>query len=96
MNLYAMLKNNKVIDVIFSEEKPQWPVTNSGVPIVAIACEGSVEIGMIYDDEAEKFSFPVPVKTEAIPTQLDRIEEKIQTNEDLQTFYDDVMKEVGL
>ena len=96
MNLYAMLKNNRVIDVISSEEKPQWPVTNSGVPIVAIVCEDSVEIGMIYDDVTGKFSFPVPMEIEVVPTQLDRIEAKIQTNEDLQAFYDDVMKEVGL
>lgn len=28
--------------------------------------------------------------------KLDSIEAKIQTNEDLQTFYDDIVKEVGL
>ena len=51
---------------------------------------------MIYDDVTGKFSFPVPMEIEVVPTQLDRIEAKIQTNEDLQAFYDDVMKEVGL
>lgn len=28
--------------------------------------------------------------------KLESIEEKIQTNEDLQTFYDDIVREVGL
>lgn len=37
---------------------------------------------------------PEPVDPE--PTQLDRIEAKLQVNEDLQNFYDEIVKEVGL
>lgn len=43
---------------------------------------------------------PEPVEPEPTPDpvmeKLDSIEAKIQTNEDLQTFYDDIVKEVGL
>lgn len=34
--------------------------------------------------------------TDPVMEKLDSIEAKIQTNEDLQTFYDDIVKEVGL
>lgn len=37
---------------------------------------------------------PEPVEPE--PSQLDRIEAKIQVNEDLQAFYDEIVEEVGL
>lgn len=43
---------------------------------------------------------PEPVEPEPtsdpVMEKLDSIEAKIQTNEDLQTFYDDIVKEVGL
>ena len=38
----------------------------------------------------------VPEPVEPEPTQLDRIEAKLQVNEDLQNFYDEIVKEVGL
>lgn len=34
--------------------------------------------------------------TDPVMEKLESIEAKIQTNEDLQTFYDDIVKEVGL
>ena len=34
--------------------------------------------------------------TDPIMEKLEAIESKIRTNEDLQTFYDDIVKEVGL
>ena len=39
---------------------------------------------------------PEPEPVEPQPTQLDRIEAKLQTNEDLQNFYDEIVEEVGL
>ena len=43
---------------------------------------------------------PEPVEPEPTPDpvmkKLDSIEAEIQTNEELQTFYDDIVKEVGL
>ena len=52
-----------------------------------------------WDFGAETWVEYIPETTEPSepePTQLDRIEAKIQTNEDLQSFYDEIVKEVGL
>lgn len=49
----------------------------------------SVFADAVYKDQEE-------TAAESVMDKLDRIETKIQTNEDLQTFYDDIVKEVGL
>ena len=38
----------------------------------------------------------IPKPLDPPPSQLDRIEAKIQVNEDLQAFYDEIVQEVGL
>ena len=46
-----------------------------------------------------KYPKPSEVPAEPVepePSQLDRIEAKIQVNEDLQAFYDEIVEEVGL
>ena len=97
MARYAMLKRKKVIDIVDAEVVPDWPDTSTGIPIIAIECDETVERGMIYNRNDGTFAFPAPVEPEAAePSQLDRIEAKIQVNEDLQAFYDEVMQEVGL
>ena len=48
-----------------------------------------------YVEEEPEQSDPEPTE-DPIMEKLETIESKIQTNEELQTFYDDIVKEVGL
>ena len=47
-------------------------------------------------DVAEEPVVPEPTQLDRIEAQMNELDQKIQTNEELQTFYDDIMKEVGL
>lgn len=51
--------------------------------------------GMTIERDAVETEIPEPL-TNPVMEKLDIIEAKIQTNEDLQTFYDEIVKEVGL
>lgn len=51
--------------------------------------------GMVVIQRANSFK-PAEPTPDPVMEKLDSIEAKIQTNEDLQTFYDDIVKEVGL
>lgn len=66
---------------------------------------GSVYIVEVYRSDKTgrestvKYPKPSEVPAEPVepePSQLDRIEAKIQVNEDLQAFYDEIVEEVGL
>ena len=68
-------------------------------------CDSEIpEAEIISDEEFEEAVASVvvaePPEPEATPDpimeKLNSIEEKIRTNEELQTFYDDIVKEVGL
>ena len=74
--IYAMISNNKVIDIKQSETTPKYPPTSDGKEVISVECDESVEIGMVYDSETGEFLFPEPEKIpEPQPTQLDNIEE---------------------
>ena len=82
MKTYAMILQNRVIDVLKDREtEPYYPPDPSGNPVTAIPCDDTVTLGMIYDSESGTFSEYTPPEPEPIPepqpTQLDRIEEQL-------------------
>lgn len=82
MKTYAMILQNRVIDVLKNQEtEPYYPPDPSGNPVTAIPCDDTVTLGMIYDPETGTFSeyiLPEPEPMpEPKPTQLDRIEEQL-------------------
>jgi hypothetical protein len=82
MKTYAMILQNRVIDVLKDREtEPCYPPDPSGNPVTAIPCDDTVTLGMIYDPETGTFSEYTPPEPEPMPepqpTQLDRIEEQL-------------------
>ena len=72
---YAMILLNRVIGIIESETIPVWPPDPQGNPVTAVECGEDIELGMIYDTESGTFSEYIPPAY--IPTQLDRIESRL-------------------
>lgn len=82
MKTYAMILQNRVIDVLKDREtEPYYPPDPSGNPVTAIPCDDTVTLGMIYDPETGAFSEYTPPEPEPMPepkpSQLDRIEEQL-------------------
>lgn len=82
MKTYAMILQNRVIDVLKDREtEPYYPPDPSGNPVTAIPCDDTVTLGMIYDPETGTFSEYIPPEPESMPepkpSQLDRIEEQL-------------------
>lgn len=82
MKTYAMILQNRVIDVLKNQEvEPYYPPDPSGNPVTAIPCDETVTLGMIYDPETGTFSEYTPPEPEPMPepkpSQLDRIEEQL-------------------
>lgn len=82
MKTYAMILQNRVIDILKDREtEPHYPPDPSGNPVTAIPCDETVTLGMIYDSETGTFSEYTPPEPEPMPepqpTQLDRIEEQL-------------------
>lgn len=82
MKTYAMILQNRVIDVLKDREtEPYYPPDPSGNPVTAIPCDDTVMLGMIYDPETGTFSEYTPPEPEPTPepkpSQLDRIEEQL-------------------
>ena len=82
MKNYAMISQNRVIDVLKDQEtEPYYPPDPSGNPVTAIPCDDTVTLGMIYDSETGTFSEYTPPEPEPMPepkpSQLDRIEEQL-------------------
>lgn len=82
MKTYAMILQNRVIDVLKDREtEPYYPPDPSGNPVTAIPCDETVTLGMICDSETGTFSEYTPPEPEPIPepqpTQLDRIEKQL-------------------
>lgn len=81
---YAMISKNVVIGVSQNPKtEPEWGPTPDGSPVLAIPCDDTVTLGMIYDPETGTFSEYIPPEPEPTPdpepTQLDRIEEQLNT-----------------
>lgn len=84
MKTYAMILQNRVIDIMKNQEiEPHWPPDHLGNPVTAIPCDNTVTLGMIYDPETGVFSEYTPPEPEPMPepkpTQGDRIEESVLT-----------------
>ena len=82
MKTYAMILQNRVIDVLKNQEvEPYYPPDPSGNPVTAIPCDETVTLGMIYNSETGTFSEYTPPEPEPMPepkpSQLDRIEEQL-------------------
>ena len=69
---YAMILKNRVIDIVESEIIPHYPPDTRGNPVIAIECEDTVILGMIYNEETGEFTEYIPPMI--APSQLDRIE----------------------
>ena len=68
MKNYAMIAENRVIGVLLNQEtEPEWGATPDGSPVLAIPCDDTVTLGMIYDPETEAFSEYTPPEPEPIP-----------------------------
>ena len=72
---YAMILLNNVIGVLESDTPPSWPPDPQGNPVTAVECGEDIELGMIYDAESGTFSEYIPPAY--MPTQLDRIESRL-------------------
>ena len=81
---YAMILLNSVIGVLESDTPPSWPPDPQGNPVTTVECGEDIELGMIgedielgmiYDTESGTFSEYIPPAY--IPTQLDRIESRL-------------------
>ena len=65
MKNYAMILQNRVIDVLKNQEvEPYYPPDPSGNPVTAIPCDDAVTLGMIYDSETGTFSEYTPPEPE--------------------------------
>lgn len=68
MKNYAMILQNRVIDVLKNQEvEPYYPPDPSGNPVTAIPCDETVTLGMIYDPETVTFSEYTPPEPEPTP-----------------------------
>ena len=79
MKNYAMISKNRVIGVLLNQEtEPEWGATPDGSPVLAISCDDTVTLGMIYDPETEAFSEYTPPEPEPTPEpQLTETEQAI-------------------
>ena len=79
MKNYAMIAENRVIGVLLNQEtEPEWGATPDGSPVLAIPCDDTVTLGMIYDPETEAFSDYIPPEPEPTPEpQLTETEQAI-------------------
>ena len=68
MKNYAMISKNRVIGVLLNQEtEPEWGATPDGSPVLAIPCDDTVTLGMIYDPETGAFSEYTPAEPEPTP-----------------------------
>lgn len=50
MTIFAMILEDKVIDIVFTEDAPQYPADINGNEIIAVECDETVYVGMRYQD----------------------------------------------
>lgn len=84
MATYAMICNNRVIEVLYNlDAAPKWPPDPSDNPVTAIVCSDDATRDWAYDPETGEVFEPVsiaPEENEPVEkphSQLDRIEEKL-------------------
>lgn len=79
---YAMVLQGRVIDVLKGQsQKPCWPLDLEGNPVMAVPCDGTVTVGMVYDAGTGVFSENIPSKEE-VPPRLPTPEETMQAKLD--------------
>lgn len=68
MKNYALISKNRVIGVLLNQAtEPDLGPTPDGNPVLAIPCDNTVTLGMIYDAETGTFSEYIPPEPEPIP-----------------------------
>lgn len=74
--IYAMILENRVIDLKESKTAPYYPPDIDGNPVFAVETTEETEVGMCYHMETGKFDWEFPI---VVPekSQLDRIEERL-------------------
>lgn len=84
MATFAMICNNRIIEVLYNQEKdPCWPPDPSGNPVKAVICADKATRDWEYNPETGEVFEPVPIEPEENEpvekphSQLDRIEEKL-------------------
>ena len=79
MKKYAMVLQDRVIDIVTKDFPPVYPPDQEGNAVVAIQCDDTVQVGDMVVD-----GILVGTKTKKEATQLDRIEEAVnQKNSDI-------------
>ena len=86
MATFAMICNNRVIEVLYDlEVAPNWPPDPSGNPVTSIECSAEATRDWDYNPETGEVFEPVYVEPEPEepitpePTQMDRIESMLTT-----------------
>lgn len=91
---YAMVLENRVIDVIESKYKPKYPPGIDGNEVISVECGSEVKVGMVYDDFLKIFSeFKLPAQP---PTMEEKIYAAVSKTQDeiRQEGADSVMEEM--
>jgi hypothetical protein len=60
MSKYAMVLNERVIDIVSAETEPHYPPDISGNEVAAVLCDDTVYIGMGYQDGVFSEVIPKP------------------------------------
>lgn len=79
MRTYAMIANNHVIDIVKDPTSfLEYPHIPEGFKVIAVECDNTVTLGMIYDPETGAFSEYTPPEPEPTPEpQLTETEQAI-------------------
>lgn len=83
MKTYAMICNNKIIEVLHNQtDEPFFPPDPVGNPVEAVECPDDATRNWIYNPTTGEISKPEPPvfidPVEPKPTQLDRIEKTLE------------------
>lgn len=69
---YAMLVDNRVIDIKEKDIPPKYPPTPEGKEVITVECDENTKVGMYYDINTGEFSFPEGVEI-IEPTPLEKL-----------------------
>ena len=83
-----MVLKNIVIDIKLDNKPPIYPPDPDGNEVIAVECDDSVKLGMLYKNG--EFLGKEPDNISPQPTQLDRIEEQqLATMEAIASIYEE-------